>query len=90
MKTSIKTTATGSVFICYDSMDGKRKERLFFCPSDGGYIRESMDNGGARQVCEHLADTGRTLSVSRRELLESVIRREYKAMRAAEKREMHA
>lgn len=90
MKTSIKTTSTGSVVLSFDNESGERETRLFFCPAEGGYIREAMDNGDARQVCESLDRMGVTLWAPRKDLLESVIRREYERMRAAEKREMTA
>lgn len=90
MKTCIKTTATGSVCVAYDDQDDERVFRLFTCPISGGYVREILDSGDARQVCESLGFYGSTLWVSSRDRLEALIRREFKSMRASEKRAMYA
>ena len=66
-----------------------RVERVFTCPQDGGYVREYRD-GDWKQVCDRLGSMGSTLSCSSRENLLALIRREYQAMRRAEKREKNA
>jgi hypothetical protein len=85
-RTQITTDDYGYVTISYDHYyTGDRVTRTFFCPPDGGYVRESCD--GYPQVCERLASMGNTLLAGSRETLPKLIRREYQAMRAAEKRE---
>lgn len=89
MKTKITTDQIGRVTISYDSddYDGvQRVERTFTCPIDGGYVREYR-NGDWKQVCDRLSHMGNTLSCSSRDKLVAMIRREYRAMRRAEKRE---
>lgn len=87
MKAKFTTDPAGRVILSYDveDYDGVRRvERVFTCPPDGGYVRE-YPNG--KQVCDRLAHTGSTLTCSSRDKLLSLIRREYRAMRRAEKRE---
>jgi hypothetical protein len=81
-RTTIKADSTGNVTLSYTDIFGERVTRNFTCPMSGGYVRE-----GDRQVCERLNNTGNTLQCGYRPDLIKVIRREYRAMRAAEKRE---
>jgi hypothetical protein len=86
MKTTITSDDQGYITISYDcAYTGERITRTFFCPINGGYVRESLHD--YPQVCEQLAHHGSTLTCSSRGHLIDVIRREYRAMRRAEKRE---
>ena len=91
MKTTIKTNSNGSVTVSYDSTGWRgedvRVERTFFCPTTGGYVREYDDKGQYPQVCDGLSNRGSTLDCPSRAKLPDMIRREYRAMRRAEKRE---
>jgi hypothetical protein len=90
MKAKFEIDQIGRVTLSYDSedWDGEtiRVTREFTCPPDGGYVRERRD-GDWKQVCDKLAAMGSTLMCSSREKLAELIRREYRAMRRAEKRE---
>lgn len=78
---------SGSVTIAYDDdMSGGRVERTFSCPVDSGRVREEMTSGRV-QVCDRLSHRGSTLRAGSRAILADLIRREYRAMRASEKRE---
>lgn len=91
MKAKFTTDPVGRVILSYDveDYDGVRRvERTFTCPLDGGYVKEYR-NGEWRQVCNRLAHTGNTLTCSSRDKLLDLIRREYRAMRRAEKRDAH-
>lgn len=89
MRTTIKTNRDGSVTLSYDSTgfdcEDVRVERTFFCPATGGYVRE-CDKGNYSQVCCGLSDRGSTLYCSSPEKLPDMIRREYRAIRRAEKK----
>lgn len=89
MKTTIKTNSNGSVTVSYDTegYEGEdvRRERTFFCPANGGYVRETTDSGDCPQVCDGLSNRGSTLDCPNRAKLPDMIRREYRAMRRAEK-----
>lgn len=86
MKTTIKTDhAPNYVTISYDDCFGDRVTRTFFCPASGGYIRESVRD--YPQVCDQLAHSGSTLYAESGNDLIKIIRREYRSMRRAEKRE---
>lgn len=88
MKTTIKTDAQGYVTISYDDADsGERITTTYFCPLNGGYVRIRDAAQRYPQVCERLSGSGSTLMCSSREKLAEVVRREYRAMRRAEKRE---
>lgn len=81
------TSDSGSVTIAYDDeANDNRVERTFTCPVDGGWVQEEMTNGRV-QVCDRLSHRGSTLRAGSRATLADLIRREYRAMRAAEKRE---
>ena len=90
MKARFTTDQNGRVVLAYDveDYDGsvRRVVRIFTCPLSGGYVMEHR-NGEWKQVCDRLAHTGSTLTCSSREHLLDLIRREYRAMRRAEKRE---
>lgn len=88
MKAKFSTDLMGRVTLSYDveDYDGVRRvERTFTCPVEGGYVREYRKEGAWEQVCEKLASMGSTLSCSSRNALGELIRREYRAMRRAEK-----
>lgn len=85
-RTSITVDKAGYVTISYDDEFAGRVERTFFCPVDGGYVRESDKAHRYPQVCEKLGSMGSTLVASSREALPALIRREYRAMRRAEAR----
>ncbi len=90
MKTKITTDEVGRVTVEYDSQDWTgdvRRVRTFFCPSNGGYVREVDSRGQYPQVCDRLAGSGATLYCKSSDGLPDLIRREYRAMRRAEKRE---
>jgi hypothetical protein len=88
MKTRIETTDNGNVKITYtDYWTDEDRTRTFFCPDEGGYVREWLKHGNNTQVCDQLAHRGPTLRCTNRADLPEMIRREYKAMRRAEKRE---
>lgn len=74
----------GWVRIRYVDPDGEPRDREFFVPSSGGYVREWRYNGNHRQVCDGLGNRGSTL-VSTPDTLADDIRREYRAMRRAQK-----
>lgn len=70
-----------------DAYTGERIERVMFCPNSGGYVREVVGiNGNNRQVCERLEQMGTTLWATP-EYLPKLIRKEYAAMRRAERAE---
>ena len=87
MKTIIKADKYGCVTISYDNnIYGERITRTFYCPIDGGYVRETNNN---KQVCEKLDNRGATLTADSRAGLIDVVRREYTAMRRTEKKTTH-
>jgi len=87
MRTTITTDAAGYVTLSYDDEYEGRVTREFSVPPNGGYIREHLGNGRTTQPCEKLATRGNTLMASSRTALADVIRREYRAMRRAEKKD---
>ena len=91
MKTSITRDSSGRVALSYDTeshVTGKSIciTREFSCPPDGGYVIEFVRGGNTKKVCSRLDHMGSTLTCSSRDGLLSLIRREYKSMRAAEHR----
>ena len=81
----ITTHGTGSLTIEYENEFDIHEVRTFVVR--GRYVYELFGfNGGEQQVCDRLSSRGETLMATD-ETLTDVIRREYKAMRAAEKRE---
>ena len=87
MKTKFSTDSVNRVTVAYDSEFRGRVERTFSCPPDGGYVIELFRNGDSSQVCDKLAHRGSTLRCASRDDLLDLIRREYRAMRAAERRD---
>ena len=91
MRTTIRTMNgnQNAVELCYDDVGtGDRVQRAFWChDSNGSYIREDVYADMARdpQVCTRLGSSGYTLT--RGASLVNTIRREYQAMRRAEKLE---
>lgn len=87
-KMQITIGDSGHVELAYTEADsGDQIARTFTCPVDGGYVREFKTDGDLKQVCDKLSSQGSTLMASSRATLADVIRREYKAMRASEKRD---
>ena len=83
-KATIKQTADRTVSLSYDDeMTGERVTREFWIPRNDGtkYVRE-----GDTQVCEGLSSRGNTLSVREASELLPLIRAEWKAAKAAERR----
>ena len=92
MRAHYKTGWKGAVLIAYDHKcyDGsvQRIERVFSCPHLGGFVREhDIPSNGMKQAYVGLAENGFALHCARREYLRDCIRREYRALRHAEKRE---
>ena len=85
-KMQITTDIADNVTLSYDE-DGERVTREFTCPRGGGYVHEERPNGSIKQVCGELSWSGSTLIAASRETLPELIRREYRAMRSADKRE---
>jgi hypothetical protein len=89
MKTKFTLNTNGSVTVESDNLfSGERDERTYFCPANGGYVRQNVGrNGNHAQVCEKLNHTGSTLSCSASGApLLTLIRREYNARRRADLR----
>jgi hypothetical protein len=87
-KTTFEELATNRCVVSYtDPCDGCRITREFFAPSEGGYVREN-DGQQYPQVCEELASMGNTLKWRPGHPLMDLIRREYRRMRAGERRDM--
>ena len=84
MRTKITTDDHGYVTISYDDFLGERVTRTFFCPTNGGYVREQDSRGQYPQVCDGLSRRGNTLDCASRAELPAMIRREYRAMRRRE------
>lgn len=88
--TKITQTSYNTVTLTYTDEFGEERTEHFWCPPGGGYVRrETAHAPGAlgQQVCERLASRGRTLEVGDPDDLLPLIRREWKAARAAERRE---
>jgi len=99
MKTTITTLDNGDVRISYDDPDSfdfdtnepTRVTREFTVASSGGYVYEYLPRGERTQVCGHLGYRGNTLTAtSDGAALASVIRREYRALRARQRRDAAA
>lgn len=91
MKASIKLDSVGNVLVSYDdAYTGERITREFFCPADGGYVRESDEKRLYPQVCDKLASRGATLRSPSRAALVDIIRREWRAAQRAEARDRAA
>ena len=61
--------------------------RTFYIPRKGGYVREVKRDGSSIQVCDKLLHRGNTLKSSPGRPFLDLIRSEYYARRAAERRE---
>ncbi|WP_297501013.1 hypothetical protein [Ferrovum sp.] len=93
MKAKFTTDPAGHVSLEYDDTDydgvTRRITRVFLAPLSGGYVREYLEHGKSSQVCERLSSTGITLSVTSREKLLDLIRKEYRAMCRSEKKQQN-
>lgn len=93
MKAKFATDPAGHVSLEYDATDydgvTRRITRVFLAPRGGGYVREYLEHGKSPQVCERLSSTGSTLSVTSREKLLDLIRKEYRAMCRSEKKQQN-
>ncbi|SOE50916.1 hypothetical protein SAMN05446935_0353 [Burkholderia sp. YR290] len=91
MNAKFTTDTVGLVTLAYDRIDFddsvQRIERTFSCPLHGGYITEKQPDGSWKQICTQLGRMGNTLTCQSRDRLADKIRREYRAMRRAEKAE---
>lgn len=88
MKATIKQTGDYTVTLTYDCpILGTRRTREFWIPRNDGtkYVRE-----GNTQVCDGLGDRGNTLSVRDPAELLPLIRSQWKAWQAAERRMVDA
>lgn len=89
MRTTIKSDTDNRCTLRYrDEHTGETITRDFFTVVEGGYVLEDWQR--AREVCEELSDRGATLiwrPTTKTPTLAVVIRREYRAMRRAERRE---
>lgn len=81
-----KFTSHGETAITIDYTDAcdVRQNRTF--EQRGTYVWELSHGGRAHQVRKRLACSGATLQIKAGETLWSVVRREYRAMQAADKR----
>lgn len=61
-----------------------QQSRTFFARA--GYVWEILRGGREQQVCARLQARGNTVMIGGQQQLIDIIRREYRAMRAAEKR----
>lgn len=88
MKTKITQINDNAVELEYDEVGtGERVVRVFTANRDGGYVRESIDNGrDYKQICNGLQKYGETLYLACGNSLLDLIRKEYKAMRKIEAR----
>lgn len=87
MKARIDSSTQKSIVVVeYDDVvTGSRRRREFMAPPGGGYVRE-WSGGSWKQVCYGLSGRGATLRLGSDEDLLAIIRREYRAMRRAEKK----
>lgn len=85
MRTKITTTQKDTVRIDYVDATGGRVTREFFTRGqERGYVWEWRADGDHRQVCSGLSSRGSTLVCIG--TLADTIRREYRAMRRAERK----
>ncbi len=84
------TVSGNSVTLTAENWIGDLETTTYFVSSGtkGGYVRIRDKEGRYPQVCDHLHTTGPTLWATV-DTLADVIRREYRAARAAEKRQGH-
>ena len=86
MKTTIKARSNHRVFISFENprhLD-EMVELEIWAPSTGGYVRYETPRGD-KQLCARLAPGGETLFWDGTYPLIDLVRREYKAMCAAQK-----
>jgi hypothetical protein len=89
-RTKITSDEYGHVTLRGEDILGDPVERLFTCPTDGGYVYEVCAGGDRRQVCEGLHRTGVTLISPSRAALVDLIRREHRRAARAARRAMEA
>jgi hypothetical protein len=83
-KTTIRSIANNRVEISFDdALSGDRVVREYSAASNGGYVYDQNE----KQVCDRLSSRGSTLRWNATAPLADLIRCEYRAMRASEKRE---
>ena len=75
----VGTLPDGDVVLHYNNEIGLPIVRIFWCPSDGGYVRERFRSSGIDQVCKRLGVNGDTLRCETRADLAGLIRREHRA-----------
>lgn len=75
----VSTLPDGDVVLYYNNEVRLPVVRVFWCPSDGGYVRERFRSGDLQQVCKRLDVTGDTLTCESRADLAGLIRREHRA-----------
>jgi hypothetical protein len=86
MRARFSVDQSGGVTVSYDAAFDVRVTRYFVCPLEGGYVQEYVNShNNWSQVCDRLSSRGSTLRCSSRDNLLKLIRREYHAMRRANK-----
>jgi hypothetical protein len=87
MRSTFEVDSFGRVILSYnDIATGNRIRRFFVCQRDGGQVFEQVGGSRGIVVCERLKSSGPGLVARNRGELISLIRREYRKMRRAEKR----
>ena len=88
MRTRIRQITDNTVRIQYQNWMDEEIDETLFAPSDGGYVFVLQADGSTTQICDRLSSTGSTLIYSPKYhgRLVDLVRREYRKMRAAEKR----
>ena len=84
MKTVITEVNSHEVNIKFENNFGEIVEMNIWAPASGGYVRS-----GEKQICKKLSATGSTLQWDDTAHLIDLVRREYRAMRRAEKSEKY-
>ena len=87
MRAKFTRHSNTAITIDYMAAWGEMQSRTF--EQRGTYVWELYHEGRAHQICKRLACGGSTLQVKEGETLAEVLRREYRAMQAADKRAMH-
>jgi hypothetical protein len=83
MRTKITADGDNYCTIEFENPYGETTRIVARAPNAGGYVRDQNDH----QLCARLAYRGDTLTWNGQRPLVDLIRREYRAMRAAERRE---
>lgn len=86
MKTRIYQSDLNTVIVETNDEDGLTRT-AYFVPRNGGYVRIRTESGDNPQVCKGLSGFGSTLECSDPNNLLSLIRREYRRGRDAERRD---